>query len=150
MVAWECLRQTFRPTPASVEAVIKTLGGGGKAALDYLERKLQPVETIGAARDRIRFALDPLAEYMGGLQMLQTYSSDADAWRRFLSEADAMPDAPEGIKGLLLAVRDRCISKGGEVRVPDFVAGELARRCTLADENARNTLPSTAATAQFA
>jgi len=137
-IAWECLRQSFRPTPASVDAAVKALGNGAKTTLEYMEDKLHLVETIGAARDRVRFALDPLAEYMAGLQVLETNASNRDAWREFLAQADAMPGAPEGVKGFLLAVRDCCQSpKGAELQVLEFVADELGERCGLSAESVR-------------
>ena len=133
-VAWECLRQSFRPIPARFDAVVAGLGEGAKPTLEYMVRALHLVETIGAARDRIRFALDPLAEYMAALHVLEHCADDQDAWREFLSRADAAPDAPKGIKGFLLAVRDCCLAKGAGLNVPSFVAVELAKQAGLNPE----------------
>jgi hypothetical protein len=63
-IARECLRETFRPAPAKIEAVLATLGGdSAQDRINYLERNLRLVHVIGAGRDRVKFALDPLAEY---------------------------------------------------------------------------------------
>jgi len=130
-IAWECLRQSFRPIPAPFDAVVAALGEDAKPTLEYMERDLHLVETIGAARDRIRFALDPLAEYMAAFEVLERYGDDEDAWREFLARADAAQGAPESIKGFLLAVRDCCQAKGTELNVPSFVAVELVKRAGL-------------------
>jgi HEAT repeat protein len=135
-IAWECLRQGFRPMPARVDDVVKALGVNAQSTLDYMEFNLRLLETIGAGRDRIRFALDPLAEYMAAFQVLETYGNDEDAWREFLAHADAIPGAPESIKGFLLAVRDCCQSKKGtDLHVPEFVAEDLGKRCALPTES---------------
>jgi len=38
---------------------------------------------------------------------------------------------PAAIQGFLLAVRDCCLAKGAEAKVPDFVAVELGKRAGL-------------------
>jgi hypothetical protein len=134
-IAWECLRQTYRPTPAKIEAVLGALGGDtAKSRIDYLEQKLRLVQVIGVGRDRVKFALDPMAEYLAGLDLVEHYRDNEQRWGEFLAKADALPGAPEAIKGFLLAVRDCCIAKGPEANVPAFVADELARRACLDPE----------------
>jgi hypothetical protein len=96
-----------------------------------LEDRLRLIQTIGPAQDQIRFALDPLAEYLAGLQLLEHYGKNQGQWRKFLAQADAMAGAPTAIQGLLLAVRDCCLAKGAEAKVPDFVAQELGKRAGL-------------------
>lgn len=132
-IAWECLKQTYRPAPAKREDAIAALGGdNAEARLKYLEDRLRLIQTIGPALDQIRFALDPLAEYLAGLQLLENYGKNQGQWRKFLTQAAAMPGAPTAIKGFLLAVRDCCIAKGAESKVPDFVAQELGKQAGLA------------------
>jgi hypothetical protein len=89
------------------------------------------VETIGVARDRIRFTLDPLAEYLAGLYLVEQNRDNEDSWRQFLAQAGAVPGAPETTKGFLLAIRDCCHAKGAEWNVPIWVAHELARQVGL-------------------
>jgi hypothetical protein len=132
-VAWECLKKTYRPTPAPRHEVLAALAGrhDAEGLLTYLEERLRLVQTIGAGRNQIRFTLDPLAEYLAGLHMLDQYGDNEDAWRQFFTLADIMPGAPDAIKEFLLAVRDCCLSKGSEAKVPDFLSIELARRAGL-------------------
>jgi hypothetical protein len=39
-----------------------------------------------------------------------------------------MPGAPDAIKEFLLAVRDCCLAKGSDMKVPNFLSDELANR----------------------
>lgn len=132
-IAWECLKQTYRPATAKREDAIAALGGdNAEARLKYLEDRLRLIQTIGPALDQIRFALDPLAEYLAGLQLLEHYGKDRGQWRKFLTQAAARPGAPATIQGFLLAVRDCCLAKGSDAKVPDFVAQELGKQAGLA------------------
>jgi hypothetical protein len=132
-IAWECLKRTYYPTPAPRQAVLAALVGeqNAEALLTYLEDRLRLIETSGAGRNHIRFMLDPLAEYLAGLHILDQYGDNADAWRQFLTRADAMPGAPDAIKEFLLAVRDCCLAKGADAKVPSFLPGELANRAGI-------------------
>ena len=132
-VAWECLRHTYRPIPARYDDVLAVLGGGDSAVahIKYLEERLRLIETVGAGRDRIRFALDPLAEYLAGLYLLEQRGEDEEAWRQFFRKADTMDGAPKAITGFLLATRDCCFAKSAETRIPGFVLAALAKRAGL-------------------
>ena len=131
VLAWECLRQTFRPSSAQFEDAEKALARQGQDAvshLPYLEDRLRLIATVLPAKDRFRFLLDPLAEYLAGLYLVDCYGEDINSWRNLLVEADSKEGAPETIKGFLLAVRDCCIAPGREAKIPDFVEQELGKR----------------------
>jgi HEAT repeat protein len=66
VIAWECLKRTYRPTPAPREDMLAALRWeqDAEALLSYLENRLRLIQTVGAGRNQIRFALDPLAEYL--------------------------------------------------------------------------------------
>jgi HEAT repeat protein len=131
-IAWECLKGTYRPATAKREVAIALLiGDNAEARLKYLEDRLRLIQTIGPAQDQIRFALDPLAEYLAALQLLEQYGKNQGQWRKFLAQTATMPGAPAAIQGFLLAVRDCCLAKGHQAKVPDFVADELGKRAGL-------------------
>jgi HEAT repeat protein len=133
IVAWECLKQIYRPSATKREDAITALGGdNAETRLKYLEERLRIIQTISPAKDQIRFSLDPLAEYLAGLHLLDIYGQDEQLWQQFLQAAPTMPDAPESIKGFLLAVRDCCLAKGKAAKVPDFVAEELGKLAGVA------------------
>jgi HEAT repeat protein len=136
VVAVKCLEQTYRPAPAKIGEVIDALATDtdAKALLKYLEGRLRLIQTTGAAGDEIRFSLDPLAEYLTGLYLVETYRDDGEKWRAFIDYAQEQPGAPEAIKGFLLAVHDCCVEKGSEYRVPEKVKDELAKLAGLDQE----------------
>ena len=106
-VAWECLKEAHYPMPARREAVLHALathGGNAEARLKYLEERLRLIQTIEPG-DKLRFALDPLAEYLAGLCQVEELGADEDSWRRFLEEAEARRDAQQRTQGFLLAIR---------------------------------------------
>ncbi|NEQ20796.1 MAG: HEAT repeat domain-containing protein, partial [Microcoleus sp. SIO2G3] len=128
-IAWECLKQTYRPTTTKrQDAIAVLIADNAEARLQYLEDRLRLIQTIGPAQDQIRFALDPLAEYLAALQLLEHYGKNHGQWRKFLAQTATIPGAPVAIQGFLLAVLDCCLAKGAEAKVPDFVAQELSKR----------------------
>jgi HEAT repeat protein len=130
VIAWECLKRTYLPTPAPREDVLAALGGeqDAEAMLSYLEDRLRLIQTVGAGRNQIRFALDPLAEYLAGLYVVDAYGDHVDAWEQFFAHAEALPGAPDAIRGFLLAVRDCCLAQRADAKVPAILVGELAKR----------------------
>jgi hypothetical protein len=83
-IAWECLKETFRPAPAKIEAVLAVLGGdSAQDRINYLERNLRLVQVIGAGQDKVKVALDPPAEYVAGLYVVEHYGDNEQPWRDF-------------------------------------------------------------------
>jgi HEAT repeat protein len=131
VIAWECLKQTYRPTTVPLDTLLKALGEQwseeqAKTYLKYLENSLHIVETIKPSEDQIRFSLDPLAEFLAGLYLVDLYKDNEKLWTEFLAQADAQPGAPESIKGFLQAVQD-CCQKKKDI-VPKMISEELSQR----------------------
>jgi hypothetical protein len=146
IIAWECLKQYYRPSPtkrdtilAELQARTGTTEEEAKARLRHLEKRLRIVQAIGPAEDQICFALDPLAECLAALYLVELYGSDRAQWQAWLSLADAMPGAPETIQGFLLAMRDCCMTRSTEIDIPDTVMDELGQRVGLSTETLRKT-----------
>ena len=130
IIAWECLRLKYRPTPAKRQDTLNALGGDEpEIHLNYLKERLGLIQIIGPAQDQIRFAVDPIAEYLAGLHLVDIYGSDEQKWRNFLNKADYVEGTPAAIQGFLLAVRDCCLAQAG---VPNFVVEELNQRTGVA------------------
>lgn len=92
-IAWECLQQSYQPATAKRADAIAALAGLGiddpEAHLDYLEKRLHLIQTIGSAKDRICFCLDPLAEYLAGWYLIELYGNNDGKWRsHFFKKAD--------------------------------------------------------------
>jgi hypothetical protein len=126
VIAWECLRKEYRPLPANYEEVKKSLADvpNGEKALDYLKDRLQLIETA-FFDEKIRFKIDPLAEYLAGMYLVEENGGNKNRWRKFFETASAKAGSPENITGFLLAVRDCCTAEGAENGVPGFVTEEL-------------------------
>jgi hypothetical protein len=52
---------------------------------------------MGADRASLRLTLDPLAEYLAALHLIENFGNDEGAWHNFLGRADSAPGAPEAI-----------------------------------------------------
>ena len=131
VIAWQCLKQTYRSTTVPLDTLLKVLGEQwgeepAKTYLKYLENSLHIVETIKPSEDQICFSLDPLAEFLAGLYLVDLYKDNEKLWTEFLAQADAQPGAPESIKGFLQAVQDCCQNKKNIV--PKMILEELSRR----------------------
>jgi HEAT repeat protein len=134
-IAWECLKETFRPAPVHRKAMLSVLGGeDAENRLKHLEKQLRILQAVGPAQDRICFALDPLAEYLAGWHLVEVYGENWELWKQWLEQADAMPGAPDAIQGFLLAVRDCCIAKNTANRIPRFLMDELDKRVGMTRE----------------
>ncbi|MCZ6875982.1 MAG: HEAT repeat domain-containing protein [bacterium] len=136
-IAWECVKDTLCPGGAHISA-IQTLLADRFGALQRL-LDLGLVVCSGPAKAWIRFALDPLAEYLAGLYLVEQYGESETLWHGFLARAQVIPGAPQTIKAFLLAVRDCCAATGADAGVPDFVLVELSKGADLDSEVIENT-----------
>src|SRR5260370_27937389 len=68
ILAWECLKETYRPSCTGRAPAIKALGGDdAEIRIKYLDARLRAIRTLRPAPERLRLALDPLAEYLARL-----------------------------------------------------------------------------------
>src|SRR5262249_4614518 len=81
--------------------------------------------------DLIRFSLDPLAEYLAALYLVEKHGKSDEWWEGFFDKAEQQSGAPYTIKGFLLVVRDCCAEKGINYDVPGWVNDRLARLAGL-------------------
>ncbi len=144
IVAWECLRQNYRPAPTRRESVLAEMatrtGADAetvKNRLKHLEKRLRIIHTVGPAQDLIGFALDPLAECLAALHLVDIYTDQHPLWDDWLRQADEMPGAPEAIQGFLMAMRDCCLTRSQDIAVPDYILEELGKRVGLSPETLR-------------
>jgi HEAT repeat protein len=144
IVAWECLKQAYRPAPTkrgtllvALQQQLEVEEASAIAWLDHLEKRLRILYTVGPAQDQVCFALDPLAECLAALYWVEHQGQDVASWTNWLMQADAMAGAPQSIQGFLLAMRDCCLSRSLELDIPEFVLDELGRRVGLSLETLR-------------
>ncbi|MGI8502603.1 MAG: sister chromatid cohesion protein PDS5, partial [Hassallia sp.] len=130
LIAWKCLEREYKPSYVERQSVIDALGEKkADNCLEHFEKKLHLIKS--GKSGTIRFALDPLAEYLAGLYLVENNNEKEASWREFIAKVDSNPDKREEIKGFLLAVRDCCLAKGTEAKVPGFVAEELGKLAGL-------------------
>ncbi|MEB3212798.1 MAG: SUMF1/EgtB/PvdO family nonheme iron enzyme [Leptolyngbyaceae bacterium] len=146
VVAWECLRQTYRPQSITKEVAIAVLTqkyGAKDIASDrlrYLEESIHFLQP----RDQLytRIILDPLAEYLAAYYLVQQKCQDENpetAWEDFFSTIDQkVNENPEIIQGFLLAVRDWCKDDANDPRIPDDLPDRLARKANIPLEELRH------------
>ena len=128
IIAWECLKPTYRPAAANHQNAIDALGAeNAESRLKYLEEKLRIIQTKGVADDQIHFALDPVAEYLAALHLLDINGKDEIKWQDFLNIADSQ-NSPEGIKGFMLAVKDCYLDKIPGAKDTDFLPQQITSR----------------------
>jgi HEAT repeat protein len=131
IIAWECLNPTYRPAAANRQNAIDALGEqNAESRLKYLEDKLRIIQTKGVAHDQIHFALEPVAEYLAALHLLDINGKDESKWQDFLQVADSQ-NSPEAIKGFMLAVKDCYLDKISSAKDTDFLPKEITSRYNI-------------------
>ncbi len=139
VLAWECLKKTYRPTDIFIEDAFDAMGGNNtEFRFNYLKDRLGLIQIKPFAEDKIRFTLDPLAEYLAGLHLVNLYGTNENAWRELLTQTAATSGEPTAIQGFLLALLDcyyfyveEMQVQGEEMQVPDFVLTELRKQAGL-------------------
>jgi len=140
-IAWECLKQNYQPIAVSRDILIGILGGDdAEQRLKYLEERLRLIQNIDPAQNKIRFTLDPLAEYLAGLYLIDIYRDNEDSWREFLDRIETISGTKISIQGFLLAVWECCSIKGKDTQIPNFVIKELTNLVTLPKNIGNNYL----------
>ncbi|MEZ2320280.1 MAG: HEAT repeat domain-containing protein, partial [Microcoleus sp.] len=131
LLAWECLKLTYRPASTKIKDAINALSvlnsQNAEQRLNYLEEKLHLLQTNLPSQENIRFVLDPVAEYLAGLHLVENYDNNESKWRDFLIDAD-FQNAPEAIKGFMFAVRDCYLAKIPGAKDTDFLPQEITSR----------------------
>ncbi|OLE64882.1 MAG: hypothetical protein AUI36_08680 [Cyanobacteria bacterium 13_1_40CM_2_61_4] len=131
IIAWECLKETYRPVAATRESILKSLVHEKQVEelLAYLEDRLRLINISGPEKNQIRFGLDPLAEYLAALYIVDSYGNARDFWQEFLIKADSVP---EQSREFLFAVRDCCLARPMNEEVRCYAVTEIERRLRLA------------------
>ena len=128
-IAWACIQETYRPSSIKREKALATLAEfwADKAEdhLTYLEERLFLVQTIGASKDHLRFSLDPLAEYLAGLHLINLYNEDENKWLDFLSHIEITIENLDQVSGFMRALQDCCYSKGKEAKISSLVLNKI-------------------------
>ncbi|MBW4510919.1 MAG: HEAT repeat domain-containing protein [Scytonematopsis contorta HA4267-MV1] len=136
-IAWECLKENLKPTYAKRNVALLALGGDdAESRLNYLEKNLNLIQTSGAEQNKIRFALDPLAEYLAAIYLLELCQKNQYLWKEFWHQQKAVQDTSESMTGFLLALQDCYQALSKEANIPQYISEELSQ---LLDNLSTNT-----------
>jgi hypothetical protein len=143
LVAWECVRETFRPRAVTRSQLATALASGmfgagpgatrpgpaldqARTVVTDLETRLRLLQPAGAGGTEVRVVLDPVAEYMAAAHVCVQRGASAPRWKTFISDIDDLLKryAPEELRGFLLAVRDCCVL----TEVPSWLESALLER----------------------
>ncbi|AKG24570.1 PBS lyase [Calothrix sp. 336/3] len=134
IAAWECVQANYQPGAGKRENIITTLGNLNltqpEVYLDYLENRLQLIQTVGTAKDQVRFCLDPLAEYLAALYIVEQCGDNDGKWRSlFFRKVDDIikNGGIDSIKGFLLAVRESYMTQIPQAQDTDFLPQRLSK-----------------------
>jgi hypothetical protein len=139
-IAWCMMFRDFRPRTVLRTEVLSAIGG--ECAEDRLtdyERRLGLIQTVGSARDSIRFVLDPVSEHLAAMHAVETSAHSAVAWQaliRRLSEYSL-----HDIHGFVAALSACTASERYRVLIPaDFHS--MLQTMTTADSALTRPQPS--------
>jgi HEAT repeat protein len=146
MLAWECLKVTYRPTSIKIKDALNALSAlnlqDTGERLKYLEDKLRILQRKGSSKDNISFVLDPVAEYLAGLHLVDICAKNQSKWQKILDRADSL-NSLEAIKGFMLAVRDCYLAKVPDAKSTDYLPIEIATRYNIPITTAQTPQPVT-------
>jgi HEAT repeat protein len=129
-IAWISLSKTFRPRPANIKEIACILGPDKyEAQLDYLETKLKIIQVVGANRASVKITLDPLAEYLASLHVVEQFGDAQNEWMKLVERIDLTEGSPKDVEGFLHALRDCCLAS--TIELPDSLVGEIEKRLGL-------------------
>lgn len=132
-IAWNCLRDSLHPKAADFEVVLSAVRSYSKdpaSFLAYFERNLRLIQVVGTERDRIRFVLDPLAEYLAALHLRDMCQIDGQSWTQVEAKLTGVKaDSPA--MGILNAISD-CWA-AAEIDLPASLSSILGQVPQLED-----------------
>lgn len=130
LVARHCIMPQFRPAPTRIREVLDTLGGGNNAqqSLTYLETNVTLVQTIQPGEE-VRFVLDPVAEYLAALEIVDTIAHNANDWHELFKRADQAPGGSSTTRDFFRALSDCYQYRRASTLGDDDVLREIMKRC---------------------
>jgi HEAT repeat protein len=131
-LAWECIRDTYRPGRGSKEQILYGDDPERISAdlFSYLEHGLRLVDTVAGAS--FQFVLDPLAEYFAAIYLLEHTRAEQTAWMLLLESLDHASTSGKETLGFLLALNDSLEWRGMAMQVPSVIVRDVEERVTQA------------------
>lgn len=129
LIAWMCLQSTYRPNATASTPILESLKKldakiDPMQRLNYLVKDLRVVEQTGADRSQIRLVLDPMAEYLAALHLIESYGNNGQSWKKFANRAKEFERT--AIQGFIDAVRDCAQVAQSEGRLSSTIVAVLS------------------------
>jgi hypothetical protein len=133
-IAWSCVEPTLVPGEVPYSVIEQELMNAGlerdaiAARLDYYAQGLGVLRYAAAGKETLRFALDPVAEYMAGLHLLDLFGGDEDLWRPFMERVErSVAESPNEDWSFLSALLSCCKAVGQRAGVSEEVITKLEK-----------------------
>jgi hypothetical protein len=81
---------------------------------------------VGVSRERLRFVLEPLSEYLAAMYWIEANGNDEDQWEALLARIAPSSQNEISKGGFIHALQDCCATKYADL-IPQFVPVELER-----------------------
>lgn len=132
-VAWECLKDSFRPMSARTIDVLQHMtkefnlqdADAANTRLRYLQERVRIVQAVGPSGDMVRFTLDPVAEYLAAIKVAGDCGADENKWNELL-ERMKTEEATGPIDGFVSALRETLKVKSKELKISAAVIQKVA------------------------
>jgi len=129
-IAWSCVKKDFRPGAVSRKEVLDALTmPEGERLLTYLETRLQVIDVVGPAETKVRFTLDPIAEYLAAQFLVGLLDGRQEEWDGCIEEIRSRVRGSGGdwerVSGFVRALHECCSASVGDADVPARVAHQL-------------------------
>ena len=111
-VSYACVKSHLYPEPVSLKIVNQILDCHNLGSiLDHLQHVLKLVQVEGVRKDRVRFTLDPLAEYLAAIYIISQFIDNGNTKPsysaiRFVVKALRQNSASRGMATVLIDVCD--------------------------------------------
>ena len=127
VIAWKAIEKEYKPSDVSLNTIQNELADEVdlENKLHYLDKKLGVIRYTGESMRRLRISLDPLAEYLAALHLLNLYRDNEVLWSQFVESAQSMSKSGVTIEGFLIAVIDCILAEGEEYGVSEIIFKKL-------------------------
>ncbi len=125
-IGWQCLKRHFYPASAKKSEIVAVLNPDDAPRLKDLEGRLRLIQTVGVGRDEFRIILDPLAEYLAGMYLVEESKNKEAHWRTFLEQVRSGNYDSEKSRSFLRALHDCCLARVIDYGIPEKVIDEIA------------------------
>jgi hypothetical protein len=114
-IAWKCVERTLQAEDIRAEEIKGLLGEEWGQAREDLEGRLKLIAVVGVQHDRIRVALDPLAEYFGALWLVEKCGGSRELWRTYIDKIRSLQKANADVSEFVRVLLECVDAFGGSV-----------------------------------